>query len=1170
MEPFVHLHVHTEYSLLDGAARIERIWDACKERNFPAVAITDHGNMFGTLEFHKQAKAHGVKPIIGCEFYMCHDMKSHDTKNGGFFHLVLLAKDERGYKNIIKLDSLAFTDGFYYKPRIDMELLKQHTEGVVCLSACLAGEIPQLLLANRYDDAKALAKQFQDLFGEDYYIELQDHGIRDQKYVNPLLIKIARELNIKLVATNDVHYINREDHEMHDVLLCVQTGKTIDDPTRMKFETDEFYMKNYDEMLELFPNVPEALTNTLEIADKCNFEFKFHQPLLPNYVPDDGSTPREYLRKLAEEGIRRRYGDKLTNVQLDRMNYELGIVDRMGFNEYYLIVWDFINWARLHDIPVGAGRGSGVGSIVAYSIGITNVEPLQYNLLFERFLNPERQSMPDFDIDFCFERRQEVIEYVKEKYGEGKVSQIVTFGTMASKNAIRDVARVYKIPLSDVSRITGAMNVKGTIATMFGLEKSAKYPVVPELVAMYQEDANTRNLIDMARKLEGMPRNTGMHAAGVVICKDVISDHVPMQVANNAFTTQYDMIEVEELGLLKMDFLALKTLTDVKKAITYAEETTGTKIDFEQIGYSDRGAYELIGEGDTDAVFQLEGAGMKKFMRELLPDCLEDIIAGISLYRPGPMDSIPKYIEGKKNQDKVTYAHPMLEDILNVTYGCMVYQEQVMQICQKMAGFSFGQADMVRRAMGKKDLKKMLKMKDIFIYGEKDANGNQKVDGAVNRGVPLEIATNIFEEMEKFASYAFNKSHAAAYAVLAYQTAYLKKYYRTCFIAAVLNNRITNIEEITKYTTYCRENNIPVLPPDINKSRSEFRVEGEGIRFGLSALKNVGGAATEAIVEEREKNGEFKSMTDFLERVDIKQINKRLMESLIKGGAFDCFGLNRSQLMAGYEKILDLVTADKKQQASGQISLFLLDTVEEPTQENFPDVPEYERKEKLNMEKEVLGVYVTGHPLEEFMPLLKTFSFNTSMLQDPETDEDGNVYYGDLKDNMSVTAGGIIAEFRKMITKSGSDMAVARLEDVYGSVEMVMFARNYERNKRYLAQGNMVKVTGRLSIRPDEAVRLMPDKIEPLMEEKPFVPKAPRQEAEKRSSRLFYLRFGKDVYGEISEILECYPGEVEVRAVIEGKTMRLPHKVRECSALLSELSTVLDETDMVFKEVAAK
>ncbi len=1146
MKPFVHLHLHTEYSLLDGAARIDRLFSAAKQKNMPAVAITDHGVMYGIYEFYKKARAEGIKPIIGCEFYMTRDRRARDGY-GQFHHLVLLAKDIEGYKNIIKLDSLAFVEGFYYKPRIDMELLKQHCEGVICLSACLAGEIPQLLLKDDYEGAKKVAAQFKALFGEDYYIEIQDHGLAEQKYTNPQLIKIARELGIKLVATNDVHYIEKTDARMHEVLLCVQTGKTLDDPQRMRFGSEEFYLKDYDEMHSLFSYIPEALDNTLEIAEKCNVEIT-RKALLPSYTPDDGSTPDIYLRNLTYDGLKRRYGE-ITGEISERADYELGIIDRMGFNEYYLIVWDFINFARQRGIPVGAGRGSGVGSIVAYAVGITNVEPLGFNLLFERFLNPERQSMPDFDIDFCFERRGEVIEYVKNKYGADKVCQIVTFGTLASKNAIKDVGRVHSVPYAEVDRITKQMTGKGTIAQQFGLGSFEGSAENIELRQMYDSDSTVRMIVDMAVQLEGLPRNTSTHAAGVVICKDAISDHIPVQKNGEDVTTQFNMIEVEELGLLKMDFLGLRTLTDIKKAVDYVAETTGVAIDFDAMGLGDKGAYQLIGEGDTDAVFQLESPGMKRFMRELQPDCMEDIIAGISLYRPGPMNSIPKYIEGKRSRGKVTYKHPMLEEILNVTYGCIVYQEQVMQICRSMAGFSFGQADVVRRAMGKKDLKQMQLQKKAFI------NGGPGVDGALKRGVSMEAASDIFDEMEGFAKYAFNKSHAAAYAVLAYQTAYLKKYYRTQFITAVLNNRITNIEEITKYVNYCRAVGITVHPPDINQSRAEFSVEDGSIRFGLCAVKNVGVAAAEKIVEERKSGGKFTSLTDFFMRVDPTAVNKRLIESLIWGGAFDCLDEARSRLIAGYERIMERVQRDRRQRDTGQLSLFG-DVIEESLSDDLPKIDEYDSRMRLGKEKEVLGVYITGHPLEDMRALLEGLSFNTGMLQSFDQDESGEKIYHGIENEMNITAGGTLTEVRKIVTRAGTDMAVARLEDLYGSIEVVFYSQAFKRCRALLIPDTAITVSGKLIVRPDEEVRIRAEQIKAITQPADY-PAAGGQAAaaaERKKSRCkLYLKFAEENYDEVWEVLQGYPGDAQVIARIGKKAVRLPGGVYWCGGLESEL-----------------
>ena len=1154
MKPFVHLHLHSEYSILDGATKISKLFSICKENNMPAVALTDHGVMYGIIDFYREAKNNGIKPIIGCELYVTENMYDKQQK-GNTDHIVLLAKNEQGYKNLIKLDSLAFIDGFYYKPRIDLKLLQQHSEGLICLSACLAGGVPRLLLAGQYEKAKELAIKYKNMFTDgDYYIELQDHNLKEQKYVNPLLVKIANEIGVKTVITNDVHYVEQTDAEMQDVLMCVQTGKMLDDPLRMKFGSNEFYMKNYDELLSVFPDMEEALDNTLEIAEKCNVEIQFKMPLIPNYVPENNKTPKQFLRELAEDGVKKRY-DVITKEINERMEYELGIIDSMGFNEYFLIVWDFINYAKSINIPVGPGRGSGVSSIVAYSIGITNVDPLRFNLLFERFLNPERKSMPDFDIDFCFERRGEVIEYVVKKYGSEKVTQIVTFGTMAAKAAIKDVARVYKIPYSEVDKITKLIpGGKVSLKKIFGIEKSPDMPPIQELIDLYKNDANIKRVVDMALQLEGMPRNTSMHAAGVVICKEVISDYIPLQRNGQDITTQFTMTDVEKLGLLKMDFLGLRTLTDIKKAIDYVYEQTGKKLDFDKMGFEDIGVYELIGSGDTDAVFQLESAGMKRFMRELHPNSLEDIIAGISLYRPGPMDSIPKYIGGKNNPQNVTYKHPMLKEFLEVTYGCIVYQEQVMQIVQKLAGFSFGQADIVRRAMGKKHIEEMQRQRNIFVYGDKES----KVEGAINKGVSEEVATDIFNEMEGFAKYAFNKSHAAAYAVLAYQTAYLKRYHRPQFITAVLNNRITNIDEITKYINYARKCGIEILQPDINNSKTLFSVENGGIRFGLAAIKNCGENAVKMIIAERENGGKFKGLNDFLTRIDIKLINKRLLESFIFGGVFDCFGGHRSQLMQSYESVLSRVSADRKKAALGQFSLFegLLEDTE--AKDIFPDIPEFPSKQKLFAERDVLGVYVTGHPLQQYKEIFEVADFDTSMLQvlkEQEEDETLNENFN----GKDVLMAGLLSGVKKIITKSGKEMATAKLEDLYGNIDLLFFNKSYVKYRQYLTNDNIIYLTGRLTAREDELPKVIVDKL------KPYVENTKKTEQKKQTTGKLYLRFSQDKTDDVSEILSSYPGSSNVVAQIDNKTNQFNIKVRYCNGLVNELLAFLNKEDIVYK-----
>ena len=862
MTDFVHLHLHTEYSLLDGAVKCGELMDHCVQNGIKAVAITDHGNMYATLKFAEEAVKKGIKYIIGCEFYCCQDYRVKNASNGDYDHLILLAKNKTGYRNLVQMDSIAFVDGFYYKPRIDYKLLREHSEGLICLSACLAGRIPKLILKGNYEGAKATALELQDIFGDDFYIEIQDHGIPEQKMSNPLLVQLAREIGAKIVATNDVHYLKKEDWEMQDVLMCIQTKKTLDDPKRMKFETQEFYLKSGDEMAALFPEWPDAIRNTLEIADKVTEEVfpldKKGYPirdvsLIPAYIPDptreaekDWVDSPTYLRRLTEEGLKKKYKEITPQIR-QRAEYELGIIIGMGYADYYLIVWDYINWSKDHGIPVGPGRGSGVSSIVAYAIGITAVEPLQYNLLFERFLNPDRVSMPDFDVDFCTDRRQEAIDHVREKYGADNVAQIITFGTMASKQSIKDTGRVMRVPYSETDRVAKLMDGKSSIRDLLGLnieklEKKAdaetdegkKADILKtleetrakrnqEFIDVYESDAQLRRVIDMAMRIEGMPRNTSMHAAGVVICQKKIADHVPLSRNGEDITTQFNMKEIEALGMLKMDFLALTTLTDLKKSYDYIYEDYGVRIDFDEIGYDDPATYQMIGEGNTDGVFQLEQGGMKKFMRDLKPDRLEDLIAGVSLYRPGPMKDIPRYCENKNHPEKITFDTPLLEPILDVTYGVPIYQEQVMNIFQSLAGFSLGQADLVRRAMGKKDKKTLMAQKARFIHGDIEDGGNIK--GCVANGVPEEVAAKIFENMESFASYAFNKSHAAAYAVVSYQTAYLKCHYIKEFLAGLLNNRITKIDEITKYTVYMKEQNIPVLPPDINRSKAEFSVQ---------------------------------------------------------------------------------------------------------------------------------------------------------------------------------------------------------------------------------------------------------------------------------------------------------------------------------------------------------
>lgn len=1165
-KPFVHLHLHTEYSLLDGATRIDTLFDACKEKNMPAVAITDHGNMYGAYHFYCLAKKKGIKPIIGCEFYMADDLtvKSGDVKRE-FNHLVLIAKNNTGYKNLVKLNSIGFVDGYYYKPRIDFKTLSQHSEGLICLSACIAGQLPRLLRDGMWEEARKLVKQYKELFGEDYYIELQDHGIADEIYVMPKLIKIAEEFGVELVATNDVHYLKESDAEMQDILLCVQTGKFFDDPGRMRFEGTQFYLKDYDEMAEKFSYVPQALENTLKIAEKCNVSIE-KKPLLPPYKPDNGMTPYEFLKDLLEKGLKRRYKEITPEIR-QRADYELEVVSKMGFVEYYLIVWDFINYAHEHGIPVGPGRGSGAGSIIAYAIGITQVEPLRYGLIFERFLNPERVSMPDFDIDFCMDRRGEVIDYVIEKYTKPRVAQIVTFGRMKAKNAVKDVCRVLRVPYAEGDKITKLIPLNATLKNAFGLD--GKNEGVPELMEIYK-DYSMKRVIDLAIALEDMPRQTGMHAAGVVICREDLSDNVPLQRSGDDITTQYNMKEVEELGLLKMDFLGLRTLTDIDKTIKIVKETTGEEFDFEDCQYDDPNVFELIASGNTDAVFQLESGGMKRVMKDLKPDCLEDIIAGISLYRPGPMQFIPDYIKGKRDPKSVHYAHPMLEPILGLTNGCMVYQEQVMQICRSLAGYSYGQADEVRRAMGKKKMDVMALHRNYFINGKVNDNGEVEIEGAVRRGVPKETAELLFDQMYAFAQYAFNKSHAAAYAYVSYQTAYCKRYHPVEYLAAVLNNRITNIDDIKKYIAYGKENNIDFLPPDINKSGVSFTVENGKIRFALAAIKNIGSGSMEKIVEERKTRGDFVSLEDFLKRVESQYLNKRLVENLIKSGAFDCFKVSRAQMVSVFEPLMEMVYADKKKKESGQFSMFDLVENAAPAVVALPksNIKEFPNKLKLSYEKEVLGLYVSGNPLDEYGEKLKAFTFNTGMVAFSEDDDDfeSSQKQSDWE-GKEVSLAGVLEELKKIATRSGKTMAVGRLEDLHGSIELTFSPWYYEKIiKDKVEQDSVVTVTGKISFRQDKA-SLLVDKLEVWSEQK-------MAETDKNTvSEKLYLKMpfkDNELYAKLSAVLKEYAGDIPVILVIDGDRLGMPYKVRKNNGLIYELSDVLGEDNVRFVDVKPK
>lgn len=1198
MTDFVHLHLHTEYSLLDGAAKVDDLIDHLVKNNINACAVTDHGNMYASLYFAEECVKKGIKYIIGCELYAVDDHldKRFGIKNE---HIVLLAKNKTGYKNIVKLDSLSYIDGYYGgKPRISYDLIKKHSEGVICLSACLAGRIPQYLLKGDYEAAKAFALEMKGVFGDDFYIELQDHGIAEQKQIIPELIKLAKELNIGVVATNDVHYVEKDDWEAQEILLCIQTKSTLDAP-KMRFETHEFYMKSGDEMAELFHYIPEAIENTRVIADKIEEPVFDLTPkgdpirdtsLIPLYKPDDGTSSPEYLTNLTWKGLAGRY-ENITDEIKARVEYELGIIIKMGFADYFLIVWDYINWSRLNGIPVGPGRGSGVGSIVAYSIGITDVDPLRYDLIFERFLNPDRVSMPDFDVDFCTKRRIETIEYVREKYHPENVAQIVTFGTLASRAVIKDVGRVMGVPYSETDKVAKLMDGKSTIGELLGrkipkLESQLANPDLDdekrkeieknldeqkkkrneEFIEVYETNPELKRVIDMGLKLEGMPKNTSEHAAGVVICNKVLSDNVPLARNGEDIVTQFDMKEVEAVGMLKMDFLALTTLTDIQNTLTYIKEGLGIDIDFNKIGVDVPEAYELISSGDTDAVFQLEQGGMKKFMKDLQPNCLEDLIAGISLYRPGPMDFIPKYIHNKHNPKDIVYDTPYLEPILKNSYGVIIYQEQVMQIFQQLAGYSLGQADLVRRAMAKKKKKELMEQKDKFIYGAPD----EGITGCASLGIPAEVAAKIFADMESFASYAFNKSHAAAYAVVAYRTAYLKAFYPKEFLAGILNDRIDKIEEISKYIMYMKEKNIPVLPPDINKSKAIFYVEGNGLRIGLGALRGVGQDAIEAVIKERDENGLFKDFADFVQRC-AKHINKRIMESLIYAGAFDCFA-NRAQVAAVYEEVLSRVNAMDKQKAGDQLSLFGSVVEEQAIEVRFPNIPEYETMEKLSKEKSVLGVYVSGHPFEKFLPYFKDTSFNCSMLNAyTEDEESGAKTYTEIADGMPVKMGGMISAYKKLKTRTGSIMAFVTVEDLYGSVECVCFPKVYDKIRNFLEADRVVSVFGKMSIDGDKAPAIIVDRMEEFSIDTPIkatgvkaeqpVERAVKKEKTDNQKTLWLNVTGLEDLDieELMETLTFYEGETQVIFVKDGKKSMCSQKVTPNRALMAELSGFLDE-----------
>ena len=1050
---FTHLHVHTEYSLLDGACRIDRMFDRLKEMGQTAIAITDHGVMYGCVQFYDAAVAAGIKPIIGCEVYVATRTRFDKVNRvDGNNHLILLCKDETGYKNLIKMVSAGFLEGFYSKPRIDKQLLEQYHEGLICLSACLAGEIPQAILAGDYQRAKQTALYYNDLFGQgNYYIELQDHGLEEDRVVLPQLIRLARETGIPLVATNDAHYIRKEDAKMQSILLCIQTGKTIADIDRMEFQTDEFYLKSTDEMYDLFSMAPDACENTNRIAEMCNFHFEFGQTKLPYFKAPGGMENQDYFEKLCREGLGRRYPGKVTDELRERLEYEINVIKTMGYTNYYLIVFDFINYAKSKGIPVGPGRGSGAGSLAAYCVGITDIDPIRYNLIFERFLNPERVSMPDFDVDFCYERRQEVIDYVNEKYGRDHVAQIVTFGTMAARNAVRDVGRVMGLPYQDVDKVAKLIPMELKMTLHHALEVS------PDLKTLYDTDGKIHELIDTAIAVEGMPRHASTHAAGVVITRDAATEYVPLATNDGLPVTQFNMTEIERLGLLKMDFLGLRTLTVIHDTEVAVQRHTP---DFavSKIDYDDQPTYAMLTNGETEGVFQLESTGMRQVLMGLRPRNLEDVIALISLYRPGPMDSIPTYLRNRREPDKISYKTPQLAHILDVTNGCIVYQEQVMQIVMKLAGYTLGRSDLVRRAMSKKKADVMAKERANFVYG----NEEEGVEGCIKRGIPEDVANHVFDEMIDFAKYAFNKSHAAAYAVVAYQTAWLRCHYPMEFMAALLTSVITNPKKITEYINTCRSMGIRILQPDINEGESGFSVSGDAIRYGLSAIKSLGKNVIDAMIEEREAHGKYKNLKDFMERLTSKEINKRTIENLIKAGALDSLGATRRQLMMVYAYVLDEVSREKKENITGQMSLFDFFSEEEKKEYEiqYPDVGEFEMSQKLAFEKEVLGIYVSGHPLQDYMASMEKQI--TAKTTDFEPDEESGLAV--VKDGRNYIVGGLISNVTVKLTKTNQNMAFITLEDLYGTVEVILFPRDYQKYRDLLVMDTGVYVRGRASV----------------------------------------------------------------------------------------------------------
>ena len=1150
---FVHLHVHTEYSLLDGSNKIKEYVSRVKELGMDSAAITDHGVMYGVIDFYREARRQGINPILGCEIYVAPHSRFDREVTGGddrYYHLVLLAENDKGYANLMKIVSKGFVEGYYYKPRVDKELLREYHEGIIALSACLAGEVQRYIVKGLYDEAKKTALEYRDIFGEDnFFLELQDHGIPAQGMVNQQILKLSQETGIGLVVTNDVHYTYAEDAKPHDILLCIQTGKKLEDENRMRYEGGQYYVKSPEEMEQLFPYARQALENTQRIADRCHVEIEFGVTKLPKYDVPDGMTSWEYLQKLCYEGLEKRYdapGEELK----ERLAYELDTIKNMGYVDYFLIVWDFIKYAKDHGIAVGPGRGSAAGSIVSYSLGITTIDPIRYQLLFERFLNPERVSMPDIDVDFCFERRQEVIDYVVRKYGEDRVVQIVTFGTLAARGVIRDVGRVMDLPYAFVDSIAKMVPQELNITIDKALKEN------PELRQTYENDEQVKTLIDMAKRLEGLPRHSSMHAAGVVISQKAVDEYVPLsRAADGTITTQFTMTTLEELGLLKMDFLGLRTLTVIQNALRMARKKA-LDIDMEKIDYDDQKVLDYIGTGKTDGIFQLESAGMKSFMKELKPHSLEDIIAGISLYRPGPMDFIPQYIRGKNDAASIMYDCPQLEPILEPTYGCIVYQEQVMQIVRDLAGYTLGRSDLLRRAMSKKKGDVMQKERQIFVYGDEETN----IPGCVKNGIDEKTANKIYDEMIDFAKYAFNKSHAAAYAVVAYQTAWLKYYYPVEFMAALMTSVIENPSKVAEYIYTCRQMDIQILPPDINKGEADFSVDGGNIRYGLAAIKSIGRPVVQAVIEEREAFGPFQNLEDFITRMSTKEtLNKRVIESLIKAGALDMLGGTRKQFMSIYIQIVDHVNQEKKYSMSGQMSLFDLVGEEEKSdfQIRMPDVGEYSKENLLAFEKEVLGIYISGHPLEEYEERWKKVISATTLDFQPD-EETGQTK---VHDGAKEIIGGMITDKTVKHTRTNQMMAFVTVEDLLGTVEVVVFPRDYESNREFLEVDRKVFIRGRVSEEDEKASKLICEKVIPF----------------ERTKKELWLQFpDKETFLDEEQIVYGYladsegDDEVVIYCAKERAIKRLPRNrnIQISPQILSRLMNHFGETRVKVVEKA--